>query len=157
MKDWHKCLILFPLNQSFLGVEEGPCKDPPSKALKWKPLWPGAKHNHWGKWQKHWQPGRKSWVGHSLGSKSFDKLPCRLGKLEGHTHVQGRMRAQKRPEKTIHFYIKLIFMLQVSSKWKFRQNCKWYDWLWRIITRGILQGPGEYIFLSIFKNLTQGI
>lgn len=55
--------------------------------------------------------GSKSW-----GEKGIQKHPYIMGDLESKVHAQGRTNAQKTPEKTLSFHLRLISRLSTNRK-----------------------------------------
>lgn len=73
----------------------------------------------------HQEPGRKIWRIRFLEElRHWKAIVCEPGNLGGHVHTQGRLCAQKRPEKTLQFHLWLIFRLRARRKWRRRQSHK---------------------------------
>lgn len=51
-----------------------------------------------------------------LEKRNFKKHLHIRGNLERQVHAQGRIYAQKRPEKTLNFYLQQVFRLSVCRK-----------------------------------------
>lgn len=74
-------------------------------------------------WSKSWE-----WDLH----RGFENLQHILGNIEGHTHSQACVYAQKRTEKTLGSYFLLTLRFCGNRKWRLRQSFKWLSLILKV-------------------------
>lgn len=101
----------------------------------------------WGKrvWMKHTtdhlSPKNKSW-GSFSGKLGHSKVQCIWSNLESHTHAQDKVRALKRPEKSIRSHLELMPRFSVSLVKGWRST----------LAQAHLQRLGEVCLVCLFLS-----